>query len=175
MLVGAQARTKRKAREMRQHATRETATLMAAKEADPALMALIDERTSDPRAVAAIKADWDEQVRRLTAAGWRNVARRDDGLGIWDARGNRLRLIHSVAAEDDGEVWAHVSVSNPAGTMPSWYDIREAGWLCYPDQFGVIVVAAESSHVNIGNIHHIWYRLTGDPAVPDFSHGVGSI
>ena len=67
--MGNQARMKRKAREIRQHATRENAVLMAAKETDPAFMALIDSLAADPRARAAVKAAWDDQVRRAHRRG----------------------------------------------------------------------------------------------------------
>ena len=143
--MGTKARDKRKRRELAQQHTRQMVAGDAAARADPARMALATAQAGDPRAVACR-----------------------------DAPGNRLRLIHSVAVAADDQVWAHISVSNPDGSMPDWYDVREAGWLLYPGRPGVIVVAAQDTHVNLGNVHHIWYCLT-KPSVPDFSSGTGSI
>jgi hypothetical protein len=129
---------------------------------------------------------WDEecaQIRdrdahaqrgRLADDGWTHVERNNDGIGTWDHRGRRLRIIHSVCREEDGQVWGHVSVSRASGLMPGWETVRDAGWLLYPDLFGVIVVPARASHVSINEVGHVWYCLTA-PAVPDFSHGLGTI
>ena len=134
--MGTKARDKRKRRELAQQAVRQMTAADARHRADPELMALATGQAMDPRAVACRELDRRDQVQWLTAAGWRQRQQCPDGLGTWDAPGNRLRLIHSVAAADDDQVWAHISVSNPGGSMPDWYDVREAGWLLYPGRPG---------------------------------------
>jgi hypothetical protein len=80
-----------------------------------------------------------------------------------------------VARAGDGQVWAHVSVSHPSNVMPDWYTVRNTGWLLYPGQFGIVVVAPRSAgHVNIANVAHVWFCLTA-PSCPDFSMGMGTI
>jgi hypothetical protein len=115
------------------------------------------------------------QLARLTAQGWQERTRNRDGIGVWDHRRWRLRLIHTVAREQDGGVWGHVSVSTAERTMPTWAEARDVGWVLYPGQFGIIVVAPQDKHVSISEVAHIWYRLDGAPSCPDFSHGFGSI
>lgn len=115
------------------------------------------------------------QCRRLADDGWQLAEQNLDGLGTWDNHRRGLRMIHSVCRELDGQVWAHVSLSRqPGTTMPSWGEVRSAGQLLYPEDFGVIVVAPLATHVNIAEVAHVWYCLTR-PAVPDFTHGMGSI
>jgi hypothetical protein len=117
-------------------------------------------------------ADRAAQMGRLHAAQWRLREENRDGIGHWRRRD--MGLIHSVAREADGQVWAHVSVSYADNTMPGWYEVRNAGWLLYPSRFGIVVVAPENRHVNLANVAHVWYCLTG-LSCPDFSHGFGTI
>ena len=90
--------------------------------------------------------------------------RPDDGAV---AARRRLRLIHSVYREADGLVWGHVSLSSAGGDLPGWYPLRNANWLVYPGLTGIVVVAAESRHVNISECAHIWTCLEGS-RLPDF-------
>lgn len=109
---------------------------------------------------------------RLRALGWRCAHDGADGVGQWTK--SSLALIHSVAREEDGGVWSHVSCSRRDRTMPTWEQVRDVGWLVHPDLFGVVVVAPRSSHVSIAEVAHVWYRLDA-ASVPDFSGGFGTI
>lgn len=143
---------------------------------------------TDPEVQAAVAKFYDdechalklkhiaEQARALAHNGWKQVDQNLDGLGTWDHRERGLRMIHSIAREEDDQVWAHVSVSHPGGmrVMPSWFETRDTGQLLYPDRFGIIVVAPPSRHVNLAEVAHVWYCLTG-ASCPDFSHGMGTI
>jgi hypothetical protein len=110
----------------------------------------------------------------LKAAGWRCLYPGEDGLGCWAHLRRGLRLIHSVARELDGDCWAHVSVSSRSGFMPSWGQTRDCWRLIYPNLAGVIVIPATDKHVNLAEVAHVWGNLTR-PAVPDFTHGLGTI
>jgi hypothetical protein len=123
----------------------------------------------DAEAVRLVAAHRPAQEARLKAARWVN---RDtgaqDGLGVWDQRWQKMRLIHSVMRRVDGHVWAHVSVSIKGGTvMPTWHEIRDVNWLFYPDQAGIVVIAPQAEHVSDNEVHHVWTNLTG-PSCPDF-------
>jgi hypothetical protein len=100
-----------------------------------------------------------------------------DGLGQWVRpalrRGADMTLVHSVARENDGCIWSHVSLSR-AGRMPSWDETADVFRLVHPHDYGVIVVAPAAKHVNIAEVAHVWCNLD-HPAVPDFTHGLGSI
>lgn len=111
---------------------------------------------------------------RLARAGWVLRADGEDGLGLFDQPKRGLRLIHSIARELDGDAWAHVSVSRRDRALPTWEQTRDVWWMIYPDALGVIVVAPESKHVNIAEVTHVWGNLSR-PAVPDFTHGLGTI
>lgn len=113
-------------------------------------------------------------ARRLIIKNWRQVYRADDGLGCWDQPTLGQRVIHSIARELDGDVWAHVSLSRRTGRMPTWTEVRDIWRLFYPDVAGVVVIPAASNHVSIAEVAHIWGNLNR-PAVPDFSHGLGTI
>jgi hypothetical protein len=112
----------------------------------------------------------------LSGGGWQVVFPGEDGLGCWDKKRGRyqLRLIHSIARELDGDVWAHLSVSRRDGVLPTWDQARDVWRLLYPDITGVVVIPPETDHVNLGEVAHIWGDLTR-PAVPDFTHGLKTI
>lgn len=113
-------------------------------------------------------------VPRLQLGGWTCRTLGADGLGCWDHRRRNLRLIHSIARADDGEVWAHVSVSRRDRVMPTWGQTRDAWWLIYDQVPGVIVVAPPQEHVDIAEVSHVWGCLTRR-VVPDLSYGMGTI
>lgn len=132
---------------------------------------VITERAANPEVLAQVAADLPAQRDRLARAGWLLTRPAGDGAGCWDHPRRALRVIHSVSLEADGGMWAHVSVSHPDNRLPGWAEVRDAQWLLYPDRPGVVVVAAQTSHVNISEVAHVWTCLTRD-SVPDFSwHG----
>lgn len=170
--MGRQARAKRKQHELRQE-HRAAMSVLHDAAGDPDVQAWLASH-HDSECVTLKERDRAGQVRRLEAEGWVRRQENLDGLGIWDHVRWGLRIIHSVARELDGHAWAHVSVSTREGAMPGWLETRNAGWVMYPDRAGVIEVAPADTHVNLGEVAHVWYCLTAVP-VPDFSHGIGSI
>lgn len=166
--MGHAARMKRKQHENRQQAQQRMRDLV------PGLEARVEAlgREFDDECATLVSNYAVAQRPALAVAGYRLRVPNADGLGMWDA-GNR-RLLHSVAREDDGQVWAHVSVSHRDDTMPDWYEVQRAGRLLYPSLYGIIVVAPETMHVNIANVAHAWYCLTMQ-VLPDFTGGTGSI
>lgn len=110
----------------------------------------------------------------LLAARWVVRFAGDDGLGCWDYPRKGLRLIHSIARERDGDIWAHVSVSRRDRVMPTWEQTRDVYRLVYPNVFGVIVIPPGDLHVNFAEVAHVWADLSR-PAVPDFTRGLGTI
>jgi hypothetical protein len=112
---------------------------------------------------------------RLKRHRWICRAPGADGLGLWDHNARGVRLIHSMAVEEDGNLWAHVSVSRSDGVMPSWEQTRDIFHeVAGDDALGIIVVAPKSEHVNIAEVSHVWHCLSMRP-VPDFTHGRGTI
>jgi hypothetical protein len=112
---------------------------------------------------------------RLTRHRWKRIKRGLDGLGAWVHRARALGMIHSVAFEDDGQIWEHVSLSRDDGKMPTWEQVRDVFHeVCGPEALGIIVVPPKSEHVNIGEVAHVWRCLSTRP-IPDFTQGSGSI
>jgi hypothetical protein len=112
---------------------------------------------------------------RLKRHHWVCAQRGADGLGAWQHKARRLALIHSVATEQDGELWEHVSLSRSDGDMPSWAQVRDVFHeVCGDDALGVIVVPPKNEHVNIAEVAHVWRCLSRRP-LPDFTQGWGSI
>ena len=112
---------------------------------------------------------------RLLRHRWKRVTPGMDGLGSWQHRARRLGLIHSVALEEDGEVWEHVSLSREDGDLPSWEQTRDVfREVAGPTALGIIVVAPKPEHVDIAEVMHVWRCLTRRP-LPDFTRGFGTI
>jgi hypothetical protein len=165
--MGTQAKLKRSRHELRRAEKAAMAELHDANSARPEIRAAFAAIDADEGLQRLLVADRGEQKTRLAAAGWRLCQPAPDGLGLWDHRRARLRLIHSLFRETDGLVWGHISLSSPDGDLPGWYPLRNANWLVYPGRTGIVVVAPESRHVNISECTHVWTCLEGSP-LPDF-------
>jgi len=112
---------------------------------------------------------------RLKRYRWQQVKPGLDGLGSWEHGARGLGLIHSVALEQDGQVWEHISVSRRDGQMPSWTQLRDTfREVAGRDALGVVVIPPAAEHVDIAEVAHVWRCLTRRP-LPDFTHGGRSI
>lgn len=120
-----------------------------------------------------IEAERVAIAERLPAKTWVRVGHGEDGE-CWQS--SDLRVIWSIAAENDDRLWMHVSVSRPT-RIPSYSDMtRVKDLFIGPDRVAYTVLAPASQHVNIHpNCLHLWAPLEGDPPLPDFSRGTGSI
>lgn len=131
------------------------------------------EQANHPLVVAAMRSSaLLEPKQRLLRAGWKRLREGGDGLGWWQKKD--LRMIHSFGVVEH-DLWSHMSMSvkGMAG-LPTWEQMRDTWWILHPSTFAVIVIAPQSTHVNLGEVHHAWGNLSR-PAVPDFTHGLGSI
>lgn len=118
---------------------------------------------------------WRIAETRLRRYRWQLVTPGADGLGAWQHGARGLGLIHSVAREQDGQVWEHVSISRDDGKMPSWAQLRDTfREVAGDDALGVVVIPPKSEHVDIAEVAHAWHCLTARP-LPDFTHGRRSI
>lgn len=105
--------------------------------------------------------------------GWAKVEERDDGA-LFRA-GMSSSIIVSGSVESDRLRWLHASIARPA-SMPTYADmvfLHKHG--IGSDRKAFQVFAPSSEHVNIHPYClHLWHCLDGD-ALPDFTHGSGSI
>ena len=112
---------------------------------------------------------------RLKRNRWVCIQPGADGLGAWEHNARKLTVIHSVAIEEDHELWEHISLSRFDGAMPSWAQTRDIFHeVAGPEALGVIVVPPKSEHVNIHEVAHIWRCLSRRP-LPDFRQGTDHI
>lgn len=84
-------------------------------------------------------------------------------------------LIVSCAPQDDGHEWVHGSIAH-ATHMPTYDDLKLLHRVVFGGGWAYQVFAPPSDHVNIHSFAlHLWGRLDGKPALPDFTHGWGSV
>lgn len=86
----------------------------------------------------------------------------------------RSSVIVSVADHGPDE-WIHASIAR-ADEMPSYADLKLLHAAVFGDRWAYQVFAPPSDHVNIHSYAlHLFGRLDGAPALPDFTDGTGSI
>lgn len=114
---------------------------------------------------------------RLGTSHWSAPRTYGDDGWMLDSADAAKRIIVSYHGVLDGHEWLHASISLRWGQgVPSYADMQqlhravwgEGGW-------SYEVHAPASDHVNIHpRALHLWGRLDGQPALPDFAPG-GSI
>lgn len=166
--MGNQARLKATRRALRREESTRLQALYEEYTQRPELQAHLAAQAADNELQDLVASMLPDQAARLHAAGFRRRMDGNDGAGMWDSHRLRLRIVHAAAREPDGHIWGHVSVSSADSTLPSWYHVRNAQWLLYPDHAGIIVVAQQANHVNLSEVAHVWTCLTGD-VIPDFA------
>lgn len=118
----------------------------------------------------------DERVAiasRLPDKTWKRVGHGEDGEA-WESMD--LRVIWSMAVENDDRLWMHVSVSRST-RLPSYSDMTRVKELFVGiDRVAYTVLAPANKHVNIHpNCLHLWAVIDGDDPLPDFTRGGASI
>lgn len=120
-----------------------------------------------------------------TPNSWRVIQISEDGAayGHQQADGKCLVVILSACVEDDGNAWAHLSLSKRTSgrskyrrMLPSWEELKYVkDAFAGRDRCCVQVLPAEKDFINLGEVLHLWWRLDGVSVVPDFTSGTGSI
>lgn len=118
---------------------------------------------------------YDEIQARTRGTSWRMIEHGGDGEKFASA-GSDLTVIWSIAVELDHRPWLHVSAARQT-RMPSYLDmVRVKEIFVGPDRFAYSVWAPRSEHISIHNYClHLWAPLDGDPPLPDFTRGLGTI
>lgn len=88
----------------------------------------------------------------------------------------RLVAILSCARELDGRLWLHLSLSHEA-RLPKWGELVEAKELFLGNREAYKVIPPRERYVNIHpNVLHLFALLDErETALPDFTHGTGSL
>jgi len=80
-----------------------------------------------------------------------------------------------TAADHEGDEWVHASIARTR-SMPDYDDLKLLHLAVFGDGWAYQVFAPPSDHVNIHEYAlHLFGRLDGKPALPDFTDGTGSI
>lgn len=124
----------------------------------------------DPAIVAGVLA--------RVPPSWALIERSDDGAAF--RRGN-IQAIVSVGYQTDHRIWVHVSACGRTGTasffLPSWEDMKRVKHdLIGPDRWAYQVFPSEADYINHNaNVLHLFALLEGEPALPDFTKGMGTL
>lgn len=113
--------------------------------------------------------------RRLGHTSWKTP--RPHGPDGWAFinRNDVTSIIASCAPHDDGNEWVHASIAH-SNRMPTYDDLKLLHRAVFGDGWAYQVFAPPSDHVNIHEFAlHLWGRLDGQPVLPDFTFGMGSV
>ena len=91
-----------------------------------------------------------------------------------------IQVLWSMRRELDGEVWIHVSLCGRTGAkaffLPSYEDVQRVKHDFLGENWAYQVFPDERHYVNQHpSVLHLWARMDGSPALPDFTHGLGTI
>lgn len=113
--------------------------------------------------------------RRLGRGNWSTPTRNGpDGWYFLHLSGDGSVIVTN-APQDDGHDWVHASVAW-RDRMPTYADLKWLHAAVFGDGWAYQVFAPPSDHVNIHEYAlHLWGRADGLPALPDFTHGSGSV
>ena len=137
----------------------------------------------DVEAIQAKHAVDESDVRALLARvppSWRMGRPWGGEDGAYFLRGG-LQVICSLSRESDGHLWVHASVCGRTGPtkffLPSWEDLKRVkNDFCGEDAWAYQVLPAKKDYVNQHPyVLHLFARFDGQPALPDFTHGLGTI
>src|SRR5262245_66063129 len=114
--------------------------------------------------------------RRLGIRDWSAPERfGPDGWSFVHLREPASIIVTVSPAREDGFEWIHVSVAR-RDRMPSYEDLKLLHAAVLEGRWAYQVFAPPTDHANIHeHALHLWSRLDGSPALPDFTDGTGSI
>ena len=112
--------------------------------------------------------------RRLGRGNWSTPTPHGPDGWYFVELGGMSSVIVSCAPHADQE-WVHASIAHQ-DRMPTYADLKLLHGAVFGDGWAYQVFAPPSDHVNIHeHALHLFGRLDGKPALPDFTRGSGSI
>jgi hypothetical protein len=104
----------------------------------------------------------------------------DDRAGCYFMRGT-LQVIQSLGRYDDGNLWVHVSVCGRTGAgrfyLPTWEEVKRVkNDFIGENAWAYQVFPGSQDYVNDHPyVLHLFARLDGRSALPDFTRGLGTL
>lgn len=141
----------------------------------------IDTTTVDFEKLAELQNDnaryvdgWE--APRVLPPSWREVSRDDVGGAKYINANARLAAILTCSVEADGRAWLHLSVSH-ALRIPTWGEMRVCKEQFLGDREAYSIMPPRARYVNLhNNVLHLFALLDESAAaLPDFTHGTGSL
>jgi hypothetical protein len=92
-----------------------------------------------------------------------------------------IQVLFTVQRYGDGRIWVHTSACGRRGEnswfLPDWEDMKRVKHdFIGPDRWAYQVFPAEKDYVNKHPyVLHLYALLEGEPALPDFTWGLGGI
>ncbi len=92
-----------------------------------------------------------------------------------------IQVILSVVKYEDDRIWLHVSLCGRTGPgdyhLPSWEDVKRVkNDFIGSDRWAYQVFPNEREYINQNpHVLHLYALLEGEPALPDFTWGLGVI
>jgi hypothetical protein len=123
----------------------------------------------------------EEKIRQALVRirpSWRMVESMDQG-GVF-VRGN-IQVLFSLAREDDGRIWIHVSACGRRGPreyfLPTWEEMKRVkNDFLGEDAWAYQVFPSQKLYVNQNPyVLHLFALLDNRPALPDFTRGLGTL
>lgn len=96
-------------------------------------------------------------------------------IELWQQR-RRGAIIATQADAPDGREWLHASIAYRSG-IPTYDDLKMLHHAVFGrGRWAYQVFAPLKDHVNIHeNALHLWGLASGEPVLPDFTYGKGTI
>jgi len=118
------------------------------------------------------------QVRAMLARvppSWTLLERSQDGAAF---RRSTIQVLISLELYDDHALWVHVSLCGRTGQakfcLPSWEELKRVKQDFIGDRWAYQVLPPASEYVNQHPyVLHLFARFEGEPALPDFTRGLG--
>ena len=147
----------------------------------------------EPVAREAFPAITGPIIQRAMRRGWQLTEERLNGAQfrkpnlVVGKRTCDVHVILTASREQDDRVWVHLSLSviirkqgirmmtEELVVLPTWLTVCAVrDEILGKESKALMVVAPKSQHVNIEEVHHLWYCPEGD-GLPDFTRGTGMI
>jgi hypothetical protein len=109
---------------------------------------------------------------------WTMVSPCPDG-GMF--RRGSVQVIFTVARYGDGRIWVHASLcgrmASGAFVLPDWDEVKRVKHdFVGPDRWSYQVFPSEKEYINENPcVLHLFALLNGEPALPDFTWGLGTL